>query len=107
MRDPLTGKALLSGESSKPIVAEDDACLVHVEWSMSGSELIVTDQFGRISIHAMALALNRLQPVKMSYDVPQDDLSTVIGLHWLATTGAKQRVSNYTPSSSPTVLMLV
>lgn len=41
----------------------------------------------------MAFALNRLSPAKLSYTVPQDDLSAVVGIHWLAATSGLQRVS--------------
>ncbi|KAL1306804.1 hypothetical protein AAFC00_005461 [Neodothiora populina] len=99
VRDRTTGKSTLTDGTYKPVQADGDTCFTHIEWSMLGSELVATDQFGRLYVYSMTLALNRLLPNKLSYTVPQDDLSAVVGIRWLSTTSGPQRVPLIAPST--------
>lgn len=84
IRDKATGKSLLSDEGQQSIVAHGDVIFTHIDWSTSGTEIVVTDQFGRLYLHSMALAMNRIMPNTFNNSVPHHDLSAVVGLHWLA-----------------------
>lgn len=57
--------------------------LVHLSWSHLGNELAVIDVLGRISVHMMVLALNRMTCVKRCNQDPEDDLSSAVGFMWL------------------------
>lgn len=101
VRDNKSGRWSLSNGTSKPIIAQDNARFTHLDWSSSGNDLVVTDQNGRLYVYVMAFALNRLMPNPLQYTVPQDDLSAVVGLHWLPMNmGPSPRVNNTSLSSS-------
>lgn len=93
VRDKKTGEWSLSDGGNHPIRANRDARYVHVEWSVSGSEVVLVDHCGRLSIHVMAYALNRFLPNTISQGTHHDDLSAVVGLHWLSVFAGVQRVS--------------
>lgn len=90
-RDKNTAKWSLSDETE--VNASEDAIFTHVEWSSSGLDLVIADQYGRFTLFSSTHALNSLErrPVNLTSSV--DDLNQVVGLHWLALNSAGQRVS--------------
>lgn len=59
--------------------------IVHLAWAPSlQPELAVVDAFGRVSILAVPMNLNKATYVSRSWDNdPQDDLHSVVGSYWL------------------------
>ena len=72
--------------------AHSDTSLVHLSWSHSGYELAIVDIVGRISIHMILLAMNRLTCTRRCIQDPEDDLSSPIGLMWLYTDNPHKHV---------------
>ena len=61
------------------------AQLVHLSWSYTGSELMLFDIIGRISVWSIpSMAhINRLVPTRQCVVDPEDNLSAVVGMMWL------------------------
>ena len=80
-RDKNTAKWSLSNETE--VNASEGAIFTHVEWSSSGLDLVIADQFGRFTLFSLTHALNSLErrPVNLTSTV--DDLNQIVGLHWL------------------------
>lgn len=92
-RDKNTAKWSLSDATE--VNASDGAIFTHVEWSSSGLDLVIADQFGRLTLFSLTHALNSLErrPVNLTSNV--DDLNQIVGLHWLPLNLAGQtRVRN-------------
>ncbi|KAH0294203.1 hypothetical protein M436DRAFT_81910 [Aureobasidium namibiae CBS 147.97] len=87
-RDKNTANWSLSDETE--VNASEGAIFTHVEWSSSGFDLVIADQFGRFTLFSLTHALNSLErrPVNLTSSV--DDLNQVVGLHWLPTNPAGQ-----------------
>ena len=85
--DPHDGQWTLSKrytiESIRSAHGESD--LVHLSWSHVGNELAVIDAVGRVSVHQVMLAMNRLNVFRRSIQDPEDNLSSIVGLMWLHT----------------------
>ncbi len=71
----------------------DGSQLVHISWSSLGSDLIVVDAAGRVFIFTNGYALGRMQLTRASVVDQEDDLSGVVGMHWLPVFPLHQRVS--------------
>ena len=56
--------------------------LVHISWSPSGTELLVSDVYGRIAICSIVIAINRLYAAKVLGD-QDDSLNALVGMTWL------------------------
>ncbi|KAH0011805.1 hypothetical protein KCU78_g9919, partial [Aureobasidium melanogenum] len=80
-RDKNTAKWSLSDATE--VNALEGAIFTHVEWSSSGLDLVIADQFGRFTLFSLTHALNSLErrPVNLTSNV--DDLNQIVGLHWL------------------------
>ena len=74
---------------SNIINAYKNSELVHLSWSPSGSELLVSDVHGRIAICTVVVAINRLFVAKTIGD-QDDNLNALVGMIWLP---AKRPVS--------------
>ncbi|PNS19940.1 peptidyl-tRNA hydrolase [Sphaceloma murrayae] len=83
IRDPEKQRWVLSNDSPSKVTAPDDAYFVHIQWSSVGMDLVALDQYGRPHLYQLAYALDRLAPHTFTLQQPADDLSTVVGLHWL------------------------
>lgn len=57
--------------------------LVHLSWNHTGSELVVVDVFGRISILSILIAMNRFAVSRSCILDQEDDMGAVVGLSWL------------------------
>lgn len=92
-RDKNTANWSLSDETE--VNASEGAIFTHVEWSSSGFDLVIADQFGRFTLFSLTHALNSLErrPVNLTSSV--DDLNQVVGLHWLPTNPAGQTRVSY------------
>ncbi|KAI5239334.1 hypothetical protein E4T43_06859 [Aureobasidium subglaciale] len=80
-RDRNTTKWALSGEIE--VNASEDAFFTHVEWSSSGLDLVIADQYGRFTLFTLIHALNSLERRPCNLTSAVDDLNQVVGLHWL------------------------
>ncbi|KAI5206129.1 hypothetical protein E4T39_02649 [Aureobasidium subglaciale] len=97
-RDRNTTKWALSGETE--VNASEDAFFTHVEWSSSGLDLMIADQYGRFTLFSLTHALNSLERRPCNLTSAVDDLNQVVGLHWLPLNLAGQtRVSHSGQSS--------
>jgi mediator of RNA polymerase II transcription subunit 16 len=81
-RDKNTAKWSLSDETE--VNASEGAIFTHLEWSSSGFDLVIADQFGRFTLFTLTHALNSLERRPMNLSSPVDDLNQIVGLHWLA-----------------------
>jgi len=92
-RDKKTANWSLSDETE--VNTSEGAVFTHVEWSSSGLDLVIADQFGRFTLFSLNHALNSLErrPVNLTSSV--DDLNQVVGLHWLPNNLAGQTRVSY------------
>ncbi|TID21520.1 mediator of rna polymerase ii transcription subunit 16 [Venturia nashicola] len=72
---------------SKPIplwppIAENHS-ISHITWSHMGNDLTVVDSCGRILIYSTGFALGQMMLVRPANNDPDDELSSLVGLHWL------------------------
>ena len=57
--------------------------LVHVSWDHGGNCLAAIDSYGRTSIYATYITVNRMSTFRRRTIDPEDDLGAVVGLMWL------------------------
>lgn len=83
--DPTTGLwGLSEGDHAKIIsLVHNGHSLKHLSWSLSGTELAVTDTLGNISVFSLLIAINRCTVSRRCVLGAEDNLSTVVGLMWL------------------------
>lgn len=83
--DPTTGLwGLSKGDEAKVVaLVHDGHPLKHVSWSHPGSELVVADKLGNVSIYSLLIAINRCSISRRCVLGAEDNLSTLVGLMWL------------------------
>ncbi|KAL6704016.1 Mediator of RNA polymerase II transcription subunit 16 [Coniothyrium glycines] len=84
-RDPQTGKWDLGKDIPLDLPHGREICaFVHLSWSHLGNDLAVMDEAGRVLIFTCAMALDRMQFMRVELAHPESEVDAVAGLHWLA-----------------------
>jgi hypothetical protein len=58
-----------------------------------GNELTIVDTCGRVLIYSTGFALGQMMLVREGFNDPDDDMSSLAGLHWLPVFPHTQKVS--------------
>lgn len=66
--------------------------IVHLSWSHLGTDLAILDAAGRLIIFSMVYALDRMSPVRTHLTEDEDEVSVVVGMHWLSILPHEKRV---------------
>lgn len=82
-RSQTTGVWSLSKPIPDPSLAVEDVRFQHLEWSRHGTELAVVDQYGRIHLFKLVFAFGRMTPMPIRPSGQHDDLTSIVGMHWL------------------------
>lgn len=81
---PADGKWDLSDDnpSTLPMETSPGHVVVHLSWNELGSDLVVVESSGRVSIFTIGIALNAVNAYRPAVD-PDDDSAQVVGMMWL------------------------
>ena len=72
------------GDEAKIVtLVHNGHALKHLSWSHAGTELVITDALGNISVFSLINAINRFNVSRRCVLGAEDSLSTVVGLTWL------------------------
>lgn len=63
--------------------SQDEYQLQHVAWSYMGNDLAVVDVSGRIMIYLNGITLGKMVMTRTHVHDQDDEMSAVVGLHWL------------------------
>ncbi|KAF2496127.1 hypothetical protein BU16DRAFT_508940 [Lophium mytilinum] len=64
--------------------ASDEFPYIHVAWGHLGTDLVVIDAAGRVSIYTTIYALARMKPSKTQFANHEDEMGAIVGMHWLS-----------------------
>jgi hypothetical protein len=74
--------------------------IAHVSWSNMGNTLAVIDVHGRISIYVHGFVQGNVSLRRQNFAIePDDDMHTLVGLHWLPVHPQESTVSRFTNKS--------
>jgi mediator of RNA polymerase II transcription subunit 16, fungi type len=92
-RDPSTGKWEL-GKDHPMVLPHDQTVypIVHLSWSHLGTDLAVIDAAGRLMIFTLYLVLDRMNAARTHLTDHEDELSAIVGMHWLSILPHEKRV---------------
>ncbi|KAJ5946495.1 Mediator complex subunit Med16 [Penicillium verhagenii] len=84
---PSNGKWVISDETPLTAITEahGGSTLVHLSWNETGSDLVVVDCLGRISIYQTPVALNSVTGIRQAHFDNGDDSNQIVGMMWLNT----------------------
>ncbi|QDS74407.1 hypothetical protein FKW77_005772 [Venturia effusa] len=82
-RDPKRGSWNITRPIPLPTPIAENHHIAHVTWSHMGNDLTVVDNCGRILIYSTGFALGQMIQVRPANNDPDDELSSLAGLHWL------------------------
>ncbi|GAB7338934.1 hypothetical protein MBLNU457_5612t1 [Dothideomycetes sp. NU457] len=98
-RDPTTAVWSFSASPPQTLTAPEDVVFVHIEWSISGLDLLAFDAFGRPYWYTSAYAIGRLQQSPMNVSARAGDNYAVVGTHWLPIHPIQHKVQSMMPAT--------
>jgi hypothetical protein len=72
--------------------AQDEFPYIHIAWGHLGTDLVVIDTAGRVSIFTTIYALARMSPARGVLVDHEDEMGAVVGMHWLSLIPHQQKV---------------
>lgn len=95
IRESKTGRWQLSKAAPLKIPEGHDLEFKHVSWSFMGSDLAIVDARGRILIYNCALGHCHMDLRRDCSNDANDEMSSIVGMHWLPPYPAASKVTAY------------